>query len=121
MFRQGFLQRLDAELGLHRYRDPMRQNPPTEHIDDCREIDEASGHCYVGDVYRPHVIGGLDLHAAQQIGVDLVTRSGLLVFGRRSIALIPIRFISVAICRRPIETQFVQLSRDFQGDDRHGP
>ena len=79
---QGLLQRFDAEVGFHRDRHPMRENPPAEHVDDRHQVDEAARHRDVGDVHRPHLIGRFDLQPAQQVGVDLVG-AGLLVFGRR--------------------------------------
>src|SRR5271154_5350409 len=39
---QGLLQRLDAEVGFHRDRHPMRENPPAEHVDDRRQVDETA-------------------------------------------------------------------------------
>ena len=40
------------------------------------EIDEAARHRDIGDIRRPDLIGPLDLHAAQQIGINLVARRG---------------------------------------------
>ena len=73
---QGLLQRFDAEVGFHRDRHPMRENPPAEHVDDRRQVDEAARQRDVGDVHRPHLIGPFDLQPAQQVGVDLVAGRG---------------------------------------------
>jgi hypothetical protein len=54
----------------------MRQDPPAEDIDDGGQIDEAARHGNVGDVRRPDLIGPFDLHPAQKIRIDLVTRRG---------------------------------------------
>src|SRR5271156_2688435 len=37
---QGLLQRLDAEVGFHRDRHPMRENPPAENVGDRRQVDQ---------------------------------------------------------------------------------
>ncbi|MEY9491129.1 hypothetical protein ABIF33_000149 [Bradyrhizobium elkanii] len=55
----------------------MGQDPSAEHIDDRREIDEATPHRNVGGVHCPRMVGPLDLQSAQQVRVDLVTRSRL--------------------------------------------
>ena len=69
--------RLEAELHLHRDREPPGQNPAAEPVDHGGEIDEAARHGDVGDVHRPHPVRPLDLHVAQQIRVDLVPRRRL--------------------------------------------
>jgi hypothetical protein len=55
----------------------MRQHAPARHVDDRREIDEAAPHWDIGDVRRPDMIGPLDLHAAQEIWVNLMPRRRL--------------------------------------------
>ena len=70
-------QGLYADPGFHRDRHPMRKHPPAEPIDDGDEIDEAARHGDIGDVRRPDLVGPLDFHAAQQIGIDLVSWRGL--------------------------------------------
>ena len=101
---QGLLQRLDAEVGFHRDRHPMRENPPAEHVDDRRQEDEATRHWDVGDVHRPHLIGPFDLHPAQQIRVDLVAGRGFAGVRAAIDGCDPMRFIRLAASRRPIET-----------------
>ena len=80
MLRQGFLQRLDVRVGLHRDRYTVGKNAPAEPLilslskdDDGDEIDEAARHRNIGDVRGPHLVGTLDRHAAQKIGIDLVS------------------------------------------------
>ena len=131
---QGLLQRLDAEVGFHRDRHPMRENPPAEHVDDRRQVDEATRHWDVGDVHRPHLIGPLDLHPAQQIRVDLVAGRGFAGVRTAIDGSIPMRFIRLATWlpadrRRPpgsevaqhpaarkrvVEMQFVEAAHDPQ-------
>lgn len=77
VLRQRLLDRFDAEGRLHCDRDAMGQDPSAEHIDDRREIDEATPHRNVGDVHCPRLVGPLDLQSAQQVRVDLVTRCRL--------------------------------------------
>ena len=71
---QSVLQRLDAERGLHRDGHPPRQHAPREPVEHHGKIDEALRHRDVRDVHRPHLVRPHDLHAAQQIRVDLVPR-----------------------------------------------
>src|SRR5271157_1788869 len=54
----------------------MGEHAPSEPVDDGDEMDEAARHRDIGDVRRPDSIGPLDLHAAQQIGVNLVAGRG---------------------------------------------
>src|SRR5665647_1727142 len=77
MFRQRLLQRLDAEVGLHRDRHAMAEHPPTEPVDDSHEIDKPSCHGDVGNVRRPDLVWTLDLQSAQQIRINLVAQRGL--------------------------------------------
>ena len=72
--RQRFFERLDAEVGLHRYRDAPRQHPPREPVEHGGEIDKAFRHRNIRDVHRPDLVGPHDLHAAQEIRVDRVSR-----------------------------------------------
>src|SRR5881396_1431746 len=74
---EGVLQRLDAEGLLHRDRQPPRQNPTSRPVEDDSEIHEAACHRNVGDVHGPDLVRARDLHAAQQIWIDLVARFGL--------------------------------------------
>jgi len=46
------------------------------------EINEAARHRNVGDVHRPDLVRPCDLHAAEQIRIDLVAGSGFVVRGR---------------------------------------
>lgn len=55
--RQDFLQRLDAEVGLHRDRHPPGQDLAAEPIDDGHEIDEPPRHRDIADASRPDLVG----------------------------------------------------------------
>ena len=44
---------------------------------ECRQVHEAFGHGNVGRVQRPDLVGAIDVQLAQQVGVDLVAKSGL--------------------------------------------
>lgn len=72
--RQRFLQCLDAKVRLQRDRQPPRQNPPAEPVDDGDEIDEAPRHRDVRDDCRPDLVGPRHRQLAQQIGIDLMRR-----------------------------------------------
>lgn len=75
--RQRLLQRLDAEVGLHRDRHPPSQDLAAEPVDDGHEIDEPPRHRDVADVRCPDLIGPHDRQFVQQIRVDLVPRRRL--------------------------------------------
>jgi hypothetical protein len=72
MTREGILQCLDAEGSLHRDRQPPGQNATGRLIEHDGEIDEAVRHRDIGDVHGPDLVRPRDLHAAQQIRIDLV-------------------------------------------------
>src|SRR5260370_805521 len=74
---EGVLQCLDAEGRLHRDRQPPRQNPAGRPVENDSEIHEAARHRDVGDVHCPDLVWARDLHAAQQIWIDLVAGLGL--------------------------------------------
>src|SRR3954462_8283343 len=73
----GFLQRLDAEVGLQGDRQPPGQDPAAEPVDDGGQVDEATRHRNVGDVHGPDLGGSINRQPAQEIRVDLVPRRGL--------------------------------------------
>jgi len=72
MFRQGLLQRLDAEPGFHGDRYAMAENPAAEPIDDGDEIDKAVRHRNVRNVRRPDLIWLRYRQIAQEIRINLV-------------------------------------------------
>src|SRR5712672_848024 len=72
MTRESILQCLNAEGRLHRDRQPPGQNTTCRPIEHDGEIDEAVRHRDVGDVHGPDLVWARDLHAAQQIRMDLV-------------------------------------------------
>jgi len=141
VLRQGFLQRLDAKIRLHRDRHAMRKHPPGRPVDDRRQIDEAPRHRDVGDVHRPDMVGLFDLQLAQEIGINLVARHG---FAGVRAAVNCLDFHALHQCRdmaaanrnpfavqhvaqhstareRVIEMQFVEPPHDFQILGRYGP
>src|SRR5438445_4678029 len=77
MTRESILQCLDAEGCFHRDRQPPGQNATGRPVEHDGEIDEAARHRDVGDVHGPDLVWARDLHAAQQIRIDLVARFGL--------------------------------------------
>jgi len=101
VLRQRLLDGLDAERRGHADREPPSQHLATEPVDQGREINEATRHGGVGDVDRLHLVGPRGRQLAQEIRIDPVALSRLRVFGRRQIAVIPIRSISVATWSRP--------------------
>ena len=95
---------LDHFLVMDRFeRDghPMRQHTAAGHVHYRREIHEDARHRNARRVQRPHLVGSLDGQLAQQVGVDLVARARLLVPACGASALMPMRCISVVMCRRP--------------------
>src|SRR5713226_8733165 len=62
---------------FHRYRQPPGQNTPSRPVEHGGEIDEAALHRDVGYVHGPDLVRTRDLHAAQQIRIDLVAGFGL--------------------------------------------
>ena len=74
---EGFLDDLPGMTRLQRDGDFVRQDPATGNVHDRRQVHEAFGHGNVGRVQRPDLVGAIDVQLAQQVGVDLVARSGL--------------------------------------------
>ncbi len=72
--REGLLERLHAERGVHADRHPVRQHSPAGPVDDGAQIDPAAGHRDVRDVGGPDLVGAIDLEPAQQVRIDLVGR-----------------------------------------------
>ncbi len=77
VLRQSFLQRLDAELGLHADRYSPSKNQAAEPIDHGDEIDKAMRHGYVADIGRPDLIWPGDGQIAQEIWINLAPWSRL--------------------------------------------
>ncbi len=65
-------QRLDGVRGFQRDGDPMRENLAIGPVHHRRQIHEAARHRNVRRIEGEHLIGVLDLHAAQQVRPDLV-------------------------------------------------
>lgn len=74
---ESFLDDLPGVTCLKRDGHLVRQDPATDHIHHCCEVHEAFDHGNVGRVQRPNLVGAIDVEFAQQVGVDLVARSGL--------------------------------------------
>src|ERR1019366_7384571 len=77
VFRQGLLQRLDAEIRLHGDRYSMAENPAAEPIDHGDEMDKAVRHADVRDIRGPYLIWLGDRQIAQEIRINLVAQRRL--------------------------------------------
>ncbi|KGD45405.1 hypothetical protein DO72_5942 [Burkholderia pseudomallei] len=53
---------------------PVRENLAARPVHHCRQVHEAASHRNVRRVEGEHLIGPVDLHAAQQVRPDLVLR-----------------------------------------------
>src|ERR1700716_3387092 len=60
-----------ASIVIDTRHDSTRRLKPVEHNG---QINEATSHRNIRDVHRPHLIRLRDLHSAQQIRIDLVSR-----------------------------------------------
>src|SRR5262245_63208133 len=69
-------QRARTELAFHRRRDFPTENVSRIPVDDCDQVNKAGEQTNVGDVSAPDLIHPRDLHATQQIRIDLITRQG---------------------------------------------
>ena len=65
------------DLGLQGDRQPPREDPAAEPVDDGGQVDEATRHRNVGDVHGPDLVGSINRQPAQEIRVDLVPWRGL--------------------------------------------
>ena len=74
--RQRFVERRDAKARIHRVRQAPGQNRPAGPIDDRHQIQKAARHRDVSYIGRPHVVRLGNCHAAQQIGINLVSGGG---------------------------------------------
>ena len=68
----GFVQRFDAEVGVHRVAEAPAQDLARGPVHDCHEIQEAVPNRHKSDVGAPDLIGPVDLHLPQQIREDRV-------------------------------------------------
>jgi hypothetical protein len=78
---ERLIQRVQAEINLHADRHAPGQHPPAEPIHHCGEIDKAASHRNIRDIHRPHLVGPLDRHTAQQVGKNLVPVCGFRCMG----------------------------------------
>ena len=74
---QRLLQRRHAERGVHRVGQPPGENRPARPVDDGDQVEKAAADRDIGDVGRPDLVWPLDRQIAQQVGINLVSRSGL--------------------------------------------
>lgn len=77
VFDQGFLQRLDAKISIHRDRYPMAENAPARPVDNCHQINISENHRDIGEVHRSDLVQPSNLQSAQHIRINLVPRGGL--------------------------------------------
>ena len=68
---QSILQRLDTERGLHSDGEKKRQQEQRERVEQGGEIDKTFRDRDIGDVHSAQLVRQQDLHAAQQIGIEL--------------------------------------------------
>lgn len=71
------LQRGDAEVSIHRIRQPPSQNLAAEPVHDGDQVQEASAHRDVGYVCAPDLVRPVDGQMPQQIRIGLVPRMWL--------------------------------------------
>src|SRR6266478_2844267 len=69
---ERLLERLDAEVGTERVRQPPRQHCTTVPVHDRDQIQETLGHRDIGDVRAPNLVDPFDRQPTEQIGIDLV-------------------------------------------------
>ncbi len=79
-FRHGLVQRLDAEVGVHRVTEPPTQDLARLQIHDADKIEEAASHRYEYDVSAPDLVGSVDLHLPQQVRIIWMLRIRLTGF-----------------------------------------
>lgn len=70
VFGDGFVQGIDAEVGVHRVRQPPAPHPARGPIHDGYQIEEAVLDRHERDIGTPDLIGAVDLHLSQQIRED---------------------------------------------------
>ena len=66
--------RCDAEVGIHRVRQPPGQHLATEPVHDGDEVKEAAPHRDIGHIRTPDLIRPLDRQMPQQVRIDAVLR-----------------------------------------------
>ena len=71
---QRIFQTIDAERRVPAVADPPGQHPPRRPVDDRYPIHEAARQPKVGDVRAPHWVRSGNRDAAQQVGIDLMSR-----------------------------------------------
>src|SRR6476659_10439114 len=71
---QSLLQRLNAEIRIHRVRDPPRQHLARGPIHYRNQIQKAAPYRYIRDVRTPDLVWPVNHHLPQQIRIDLVVR-----------------------------------------------
>src|ERR1700738_4069664 len=69
---ERFLERLDAEIGAERVRQPPGQYRTTVPVHDRDQIHEPLGHRDIGDIRAPNLVDPIDRQPIEQIRIDLV-------------------------------------------------
>ena len=77
VFRDGLVQSLDTEVGMHRVRQPPAEHLARGPIHDGKQIQEAVLDRHEGDIRTPDLVGSVDLHFPQQIRINRVLRMPL--------------------------------------------
>jgi len=72
---QRFVQRLDAEPGVHGVRQPPRKDMARRPVHDRDQVQEAALDRDVGDVGAPDLIGPVDREPLEQIGINPMRRA----------------------------------------------
>ena len=62
-------ERVQAKAGVHRNRNPMRQNTPRVPVHHHREIDKPARHRDIGDIHRPDLFGAGNRQVPEQIRI----------------------------------------------------
>ena len=74
---QAQAQGVDTERPVERIGQLPGDDKAAEPVENGNQIHEAPRHRHLGDIRSPDLIGTVDGHAAQQIGIFLVLRMGL--------------------------------------------
>ena len=74
VFEQSFFECLDTESGVQRIGQSPRQDLSGGPVHDCNQVHESPCHGDVGDISRPDLIGLVNGHSPQQIGINWMLR-----------------------------------------------
>ena len=76
VFGQRLSQGLDAEGGIHGVRQPPSENMARRPVHDRHQVQEPALNRDVGDVGAPDLIGTVNLHPLEKIGINPMRRMG---------------------------------------------